>query len=196
VTPIGGVAGGLLLAFVDVRLGGLDVLADVAGWVLVAVSLGKLTDRFQSFAYARTAAIFTALLSLADLFEPKTTVTTSDGTTTFTETVAATPTGLRAAALFVYMIMLVVTPAVVCWAIQRAAEEVRDEGTARSFGYLTFATVGLGVVGFLLDLTSGSADDGGTGGAVALLIVSFAVYIWMMITLYAIREHEYLEPAG
>ena len=41
--PLVKVAAGLAVAVVDVRLGGLDVLPDPVGWVVVANGLGALS---------------------------------------------------------------------------------------------------------------------------------------------------------
>jgi hypothetical protein len=70
--PLAKLAIGLLVAAVDFRLSGLDVILDPVGWLLVASGLGDLALR-----PAQVAALLTAALSLGDVSWPTETVTTS-----------------------------------------------------------------------------------------------------------------------
>ena len=195
-TPIGGVVGGLVLMIFDVRVGGVDLVPDVASWALVAVSLGKLTGRAQPFALAKSAAVITAVLSLADLVQPTTTVaTTSDDLSTFTETVRASPGGLHGGLLFAYMIAMTVVPVLICWAVRCAALNVRDLPRATSFTNLTFAVLAVSALADIYAIAIGASDVFGSG-VLLILVAGLGVFVWMLVSLHRVRHLDYLTPAG
>jgi hypothetical protein len=61
---------GLLLAFVDVRLGGFDVLLDAAGYAMIAVGAGRLAGAAPGFRSAATVAWLLIVPGLVDSVQP------------------------------------------------------------------------------------------------------------------------------
>ncbi len=61
---------GLLLVFFDLRLGGFDVLLDVAGYVMTAVGAGRLSGAAPGFGAAATVAWLLTAPGLIDSAQP------------------------------------------------------------------------------------------------------------------------------
>ena len=67
-TPLGGVVLGLVMAIGDIRVGDLDLLPDVLGWLIVVVALNGLRD--AGFRRAQVLAAAALVLSLVALVGP------------------------------------------------------------------------------------------------------------------------------
>lgn len=63
-TPMARVATGFLMVVVDLRIGGLDLVPDVVGWLLVVAGLVPLARRHEWFAAAAAAAVLGAIVSV------------------------------------------------------------------------------------------------------------------------------------
>jgi len=62
---------GILLIFLDIRLGGIDVLADPIGYVMIANALEAVLCLHPHFATARTLAKVMAFLSMVNVVDPR-----------------------------------------------------------------------------------------------------------------------------
>lgn len=67
-SPFGKLFWGFLIAFIDIRINGFDLLIDLAGYLLVVVGLAQLATRNRNFARARVYASVLLALSVLDLF--------------------------------------------------------------------------------------------------------------------------------
>ncbi|MFI6319491.1 hypothetical protein ACIBG8_18305 [Nonomuraea sp. NPDC050556] len=66
--PYKSIALGLLIAAIDLRLNGFDLIVDAIGWFIVLQALDQLTRQVHpAFLPARTAALVAGLVSLTDL---------------------------------------------------------------------------------------------------------------------------------
>ncbi|MEZ5097129.1 MAG: hypothetical protein R2731_14115 [Nocardioides sp.] len=63
-TPLGKAAWGFLLAALDLRINGVDLLPDPVGWVLAAVGVWALAGRSLGFRVAAVLASVEAVVSL------------------------------------------------------------------------------------------------------------------------------------
>jgi hypothetical protein len=68
VSPFGKLFWGFLIAFIDIRINGFDLLIDLLGYVVVVIGLGELARVNGKFARARPYATALLILSALDLF--------------------------------------------------------------------------------------------------------------------------------
>ena len=199
-TPVGAVALGLVLALLDLRIYGFDVLPDVVGWLVAVRGLSRLTTLDGRFGPALRWALLTAVLSLADLVRAQVTTTTD----TMTATSDAAPAGLHGWLVTAYGLAGVVVVVLLSLALRDRARIVGDLSPAGRFTTFACLHAGLGVVllaGGVLALLS--TDDGSieaTGGLAALTLVvvvaALAVQVFFVLALRGVRERPWLqEPA-
>ena len=67
-SPFGKLFWGFLIVFIDIRIGGFDILIDLVGYVLIVIGLGELQHRNRLFGRARPYATVLLVLSAFDLF--------------------------------------------------------------------------------------------------------------------------------
>jgi hypothetical protein len=207
-TPFGLVAFGYVLALLDMRVQGFDVMLDALGWLLVVVGLSRLHRTSPLFARTRVAAVVAGVLSLADLVQPLETVSTGTGTTTR----AVQPDGLQGVAVTVYGVAMVVFAVLLSLAVREAARGHADAANERTFTRFAVlhavlgaaATVAL-VVGLLVADARSSAPavsapglttTGVEGPAAALLVIAvlglLALEIWFVVALARLRRLPWL----
>jgi hypothetical protein len=68
VSPFGKLFWGFLIAFIDIRINGFDLIIDLLGYVVVVIGLGELARINGKFARARPYATVLLILSALDLF--------------------------------------------------------------------------------------------------------------------------------
>lgn len=198
--PLGTVALGLLLALLDVRIGGFDVLADVVGWVLVVIGLGRLVQLDTRFAGARAVAVLSGLLSLADLVHPQRITTTGSSTTT----AAVSPDGWHGVVVSCYGVAMVVVAVLLCLALRDRAREHAEPELATRFGLFAVLHVLLGSVVLVLSLvalllgTEGRITPQGPAAALTLLfvLVGLAMEVWFIAALAGTRTRPWLQQVG
>ena len=216
-TPFGLVALGYVLALLDMRVQGFDVLLDAVGWLLVVAGLSRLPVPSPLFVRARITAVVAGVLSLADLVQPLETVASGTGTTTR----AVQPDGLQGVGVMVYGAAMVVFAVLLSLAVREAARAQADASTERTFRRFAVLHAVLGVAGTLAvavgllvaDARStgsgvpapGLSTTGVEGPAAALLVLAvvglLALEIWFVVALARIRERPWLsspadEPAA
>lgn len=200
VTAMGLVALGYLLALVDVRISGVDVVPDVLGWALVVLGLTRLNGRGR-FDRARQAAVITGVLSLADLLHPVITTTTgSAGTGTASVTAAVDPGGLQGLVLLGYVLAETVTSVLLSLALRDLAHGHGDRRTETTFARFARLHVLLGAasVSFAaISYRTGPREVTGPGavlfGLAVLLVLAFAA--WFVVAIYRCRGLPWLGPA-
>jgi hypothetical protein len=193
--PLAKVAIGLLLAAVDFRVSGLDVVLDPAGWLLVASGLGDLALR-----PAQLTALLTAAVSLGDVSWPTTTVTTSSGTWTTPDgathslinqsTGIGTPSSAQLALIALYGLAVVATMSVALVGIEDRARTYDDAQSAGRLRVLRLIQTGTAATVFAITYAvlvsgHGNAADGFIitgplvvvlGGLIAHLLTIGALY--------------------
>jgi hypothetical protein len=194
--PLAKLAIGLLLAAVDFRVSGLDVILDPAGSLLVASGLGDLALR-----PAQLVALLAAVLSLADVSWPTETVTTSydswttpDGTThsTFTATTGiGTPSGPQLTLIALYGLAVVATMWFALVGIEeraRADGDILSAGRLRVLRLVQVVTAGATFVITCAVLASGDHDPAGglivTGPLRVLVLLSLLAHLVTIAALY------------
>ena len=187
---------GLLVAWVDMRVGGFDVLPDVLGGVLVMVALGRMLPVLPRLRTARAVAAVAAVLSLVDLVHPtRTTTTTSDGYTTSSSTTAVTPEGLVGGLSALAALTLTVAVVLLCAVVAQAATARGELRLARRFrllarwGALTDGVLAL--LGLTVLLVTGEAErDAGVFAplVVALVVAGLACSVWVLLSLWQLRS--------
>jgi len=198
-TPLGAVALGLVLALLDLRISGFDLLPDVVGWVVAVNGLSRLSRLDGRFGPALRWALLTAVLSLADVVRTQVTTTTD----TMTTTSDAAPAGLHGWLVTAYGLAGVVVVVLLSLALRDRARLVGDGSLAGRFTTFAYLHAGLGVVavaGSVLALLT--TDDGSieaTGGLAALTLVvvvaALAVQVCFLLALRGARERPWLrEP--
>ena len=156
--PLGRITVGYLLVLVDIRFNGLDLVPDVAGWVLVLMGLGSLLGRSGWFRLATAAAAIELVASCFELVRPA--------------------TGLAA------LVDAVAGPAVVFGVCSGVMATVAAPAVRRTAEAIRWLSVVLGVV----DLASRAAFAGqeDVQGLVALAVVLFVVValgvvVWFLV---------------
>ena len=201
ITALGAVTLGLLLVLADVRLGGLDVLPDVLGWVLVVLGTRALARTDPRFTWVVRLAVLAAVLSLASLWHPVATVTEPGGATTLTATAPAGPAGLHGALDSAHHAVAVVVTVLLSLRIRDRARVQGDAAVARRFGLFAVLHAALGSLVLLASVAAalvGSAQQATPVWAdVALLVgvlAAFAVQVWFLVALAGIRQLPWLQP--
>ena len=207
-TPLGLLALGYVMALLDLRAQGFDLLLDVIGWLLVVLALSRLHAPSRLFVSARTTAVVAGILSLADLMQPLETVPNGTGTTTR----AVQPDGLQGIGVMAYGIAMVVFAVLLSLALREAARAHTDPAAERTFGRFAVlhavigaaGTVAVGV-GLLVAEAGGSgagvsapglSTTGVTGPAAVVLVMAvlglLAVQIWFVVALTRVRDRPWL----
>ena len=200
--PLAKVAIGLLLAALDFRVSGLDVILDPAGWLLVASGLGDLALR-----PAQVTALLTAALSLGDVLWPTTTVTTSSDTWTTPDggthsivnqtTGFGTPSGPQLGLIALYGLAVVATIWVALTGIEDRAGSYDDARSANRLRVLRLVQVGTAAAIFAITyavLASGdkSAADG-AGPLVVLVLGGLIAHLLTIGALYRRAGHPWAQ---
>lgn len=66
--PLTGILIGMVITAFDFRINSIDLIADPAGWILIAVFAGRLATANRWFGWARAIAWTGALFSVPDMF--------------------------------------------------------------------------------------------------------------------------------
>lgn len=166
-TPLGITVWGFLLAFVDLRFNGFDVLPDPAGWLLAAIGLAALGSRAVGFRVAMVVAGIEVAMSLplvvaAELPDPWGTVETL----------------LQTASVFS-----------VCTGLVHVLAHLPDR--AREAEIIRWTDLALTVL--LVPITA-AFGQGATGGStetllvVPLALVGFGIGVWFVVLLFRVRD--------
>ncbi len=196
-TPVGAVALGLVLALLDLRISGFDVLPDVLGWCVAVSGLSRLTRLDGRFGPALRCALLTAVLSLSDLVRGQVTTTTD----TMTTTSDAAPAGLHGWLVTGYGVAGVVVVVLLSLALRDRARLAGDPPLAERFTLFAFLQAGLGVLALLGSVFALlTTDDGSiepTGGLAALtlavVVAALAVHVFFLLALRGARERPWLQ---
>jgi hypothetical protein len=203
--PLAKVAVGLLLAAVDFRVSGLDVVLDPAGWLLLASGLGDLALR-----PAQLTALLTAALSLGDVSWPTRTVTTSSETWTTPDgathslinqsTGISTPSGAQLALIALYGLAAVATIWVALVGIEDRARTYDDAQSASRLRVLRLIQTGTAATVFAITyavLVSGheNAADGFviTGPLVVVVVGGLIAHLLTIGALYRRARHPWAQ---
>lgn len=197
-TPLAAVCVGLALVFADLRVPGVDVLPDVLGWVVVVMGLSRL-DRVD-VRRTRTAAVVSAVLSLAELVHPVETTATAGGSSTAT----VEPTGLQGLAVLGYTATTILAAMLLSLALRGAARAHGDDAVAHTFHLFTRLQVAVGavtlggaVLGQVLAPSTGSRELEGLAALLVVLVVVavIAVEVAFLVALARARHLPWLQDA-
>jgi hypothetical protein len=199
VTPVGTTALGLALVLLDLRLQGLDVLADPLGWLVVVVGLSRLAAQDRRFAWARWSAVPAGLLSVADLVHPS---VTAEGSTRH-----VAPGGLQGLLAEASSLLSLAVAVLLSLAVRDAARRHDDAHLARRFsGFLVWhcvvggVTFVAGLAGMLVDGREVQVNGAVAGPLVLLVIAVLAVEVWFLVSLARAGQRTWLggrlEPAS
>lgn len=196
-TSVGAVALGLLLALLDLRISGVDVLPDVLGWLLALSGLTRLVRRHEVFRATWRWAQVTTLLSLADLGRAQVTTTTP----TMTSTADAAPAGLHGWLVTAYGLSGTVVAVLLSLALRDVARAAGDRPLAERF--TTFARLHAvsgavlvaGGVLALLTTDDGSIEPTGALAGLTFVVVMavLAVQVLFLLALRGARERSWLQ---
>ena len=201
-TALGAVAAGLLVVLADLRFGGIDVLPDVLGWVLVVLGTGALARTDRRFTWVARLAVLAAVLSLASLWHPEVTVTESAGGTSTSRTAPVDPVGLHGVLVSAHHAVAVVFTVLLSLRIRDRARERADDSVARRFGLFAVLHAALGAVVLLASIAAAlasGADLVTSGGLLGTLLLAFAlaavaVQVWFVVALAGVRQLPWLQP--
>jgi hypothetical protein len=211
-TPLALVVLGYVLALLDMRVQGFDVLADVIGWLLVVVGLSRVPEQSRLFGLARVAAVGAGVLSLSDLVHPVRTVATGGGTTTS----AVQPEGVQGVGVLGYAIAMAVFAVLLSLAVRDGGRARGDAATERTFGRFAVLHAVLGAAGAaaiaagLLVAEGGTTapgvaapgvpTDGVAGPAAVILVLAvlglLALEIWFVVALARVRTLPWLSAGA
>jgi hypothetical protein len=157
VPPLGRVVVGYLLVLIDLRLSGLDVIPDMAGWVFLLIGLGPLLSRHGWFQLAGAAAALELVMSLFELLQA--------------------PTGL---AVLVDSLASAALVFGICSGVIAVVSRPQVRATADRIRWISLA---IGLVAALFTVPTGTTS---VDGPVALLVVLFVVValgvmIWFLV---------------
>ncbi len=206
--PFGLLALGYVLAPLDLRAQGVDVLLDVFGWLLVVLALSRLHEQSTLFVRARVTAVVAGLLSLADLVQPLQTVSNGTGTTSR----SVQPDGLQGFAVMVYGVAMVVFTVLLSLAVRERARAHADASTERTFRWFAVLHAVLGAAGIIADVVGTLVKDARPsapgvsapglstidvqGPAAVLLVLAvlgvLAFEIWFVVALLRLRNLPWL----
>lgn len=156
--PLGRITVGYLLVLVDIRINGLDVIPDLAGWAVVLAGVASLLGRSGWFRLAAGAAAVELVTSAVELLQPPPTLAT--------------------------LVDAVASPAVVfgvCGGVMATVENPTVRATADAIRWLSLA---LGIVDLAVRaLSDGQQDVGGLGALAVVLfvLVALGVMIWFLV---------------
>jgi hypothetical protein len=205
--PLAKVAIGLLLAALDFRVSGLDVILDPAGWLLVASGLGDLALR-----PAQWTALLAAAFSLGDVSWPTETVTTSldtwtapDGATHSSVSVTTgigTPAGPQLGLIALYGLAVLAT---MWFALVGIEDRARTGGDSESAGRLRvlrlIQVVTAGAIFVITYAVLASGDHNAAGGLIItgplglLVLVSLLAHLFTIAALYRRAGHPWAQRA-
>jgi hypothetical protein len=201
-SPVGRIALGLTLVLADLRIGGLDVVPDVLGWVLVVAGLGRLGGRGSGrWRRVRSWAVVTGVLSLADLVHPQVTTTQTQGSFTATDTVAVVPDGLQGLLVCLSTATSLVVVVLLSLALRDAAREHDDRARALTFGRFAVLHAVIGAPGLALSVyalvtgAEGTVTPRGVAAAVfvAFVLAVFAFEVWFIAAVARTRHLPWLQ---
>lgn len=167
--PLVRVLGGFLLASLDLRYNGFDMLPDVVGWILVLSGLGSLTALGRWFLVGVVATTVVGFLSLLQQSaepgqELRTAVAALETLVTF-----STCSGILAA--------------------------IGDDPARRRVDALRWTDLGFAVVLFAGSAAVGF-ETVETMWALPLVIVGLGILVWFLLTLFTLRDHPRLGGAS
>lgn len=171
--PLRWVAFGFLIVFVDIRLGGIDVIPDAIGWAIVAAGLLAVSAQHAAFRIALAAASLALVVGLVTEYVLAST-STADGTVwSVLDSVATT--------VFVFA---------TCTGMRDLARAAGDDRTATQAGIVRWLDVALTVVMLGVAAAAGFPEERiGIGSSLALPLLAFAamalaVVIWFLVLLF------------
>lgn len=191
-TPLGTTALGLALVLADLRLQGLDVLADPLGWVAAVAGLSRLASRDRFFAWSVGIGIAAGVLSAADVVHP---VVTLDGTSREVD-----PSGLQGVMSDLAALLSLVVALLLSLAIRELARRHGDEALSRRFTrFAVFHAAAAAVLALaetaVLLLSGPGPILNGTLLAplvILLVLVVLAIEVWFLVSLARAGQRTWL----
>lgn len=180
--PLGAIAVGLVLVFVDLRLNSFDIVPDTLGWVIAAIAVARLRGRHGSFSVAFAFAVAAAATSLVALAIP------------------ATPgTGIAVVEQLADLgFAFSLCTGLMAIAISHDPATARSANTIR---WLDVATTAVAAPLMFLAARSfpNSVPLGVDAGAltpiiVVLIVVGLGVRLWTLVLLWSRQDREYAAP--
>jgi hypothetical protein len=148
---------GFLVVLLDLRVGGVDLLPDLVGWILVLLGLVPLLRRSGWFQLAAGAAVLELVVSVAELTQPAT------GLPALIDSVATT------------VLLFAVTSGVIAGV---GSLEVRAAGDP-----VRWTNLVLGVVSIILVavVDGGGTLEASTALIVILVLATLAAVVWFLV---------------
>ena len=155
---------GFLVVLLDLRVGGVDLLPDLVGWILVLLGLVPLLRRSGWFQLAAGAAVLELVVSVAELTQPAT------GLPALIDSVATT------------VLLFAVTSGVIAGV---GSQEVRAAGDP-----VRWTNLVLGVVSIILValVDGGGTLEASTALIVILVLATLAAVVWFLVFCWQQRE--------
>ena len=174
-TPLGRTVWGYLLAVLDFRINGFDLLPDPLGWAIAAIGLSALSARAQALRLAMVLAAIEAVVSLPLVVTDR-----------IPPLLASLDTLLQTGFVFA-----------VCTGLITLLPHRPDRaGAANVIRWLDLGlTLMILPIGLVADRSTGALAATGAF-AIVLVLVAFAVGVWFVVLLFQVRHDPAVGRAG
>lgn len=187
-TPLGLVTLGLTLVLIDIRIGDVDVVPDLLGWIACFIGFGQLAPRLHRWQQARQISYVSAGLQVLLIFAAIGQVQLSPvASSVFT---------------VIDLILGIAIVAAICTALIETLSETAPTPDTKPTGpvreALLIRAIYLALAGILVALVVIALVTGAvfaSGGLLFLLLPLFGTYIWLLTLIFRLRSHPELQAA-